>query len=390
MIKFALRRNLIYPLQLIIWHFLRNVETILIGHFFNFKNSQIYTSIMFIGEFVSGLIIYLYEKNFVKRNKKPAKFLSITLIQNEAKLDYPDSNTKIFILIFFIAFFDWFQFYIWTVNIPRTKNISTTFLDRLNGAKPIICSFVYYYVLRLPVFKHQIFSLIIIGICFAIIIISEFCFQKINIVFTYLDFILVLLMILLNHILSSLIDLVEKYLFEYNFLNPFYVLMWEGIFGFFISFLFFLMPDYLDDIKQVYNTLSTGKIILFTFLLLLYIILSGGRNIFRVVTIKLYSPMARGLTDYFLQPFYSIYYFSMGTDFLVDEKRNILYFTINLILSIILSICGCIYNEFIILFFCGFERNTHDQISKRANIISESLYSINDELESFDFNIRNN
>ena len=390
MIKFALRRNLIYPLQLIIWHFLRNVETILIGHFFNFKNSQIYTSIMFIGEFVSGLIIYLYQKHFLKKNKKPAKFLSITLIQNEARMDYPDSNIKIFILIFFVAFFDLVQFYNWTVNIPRTNYISTTFLSLLNGIKPIFCSFIYYYILRLPIYRHQIFTLIILGICLIIVLIIEFFYQSINIFFTYLDFIIVIFIIVLNHILSSSIDLVEKYLFEYNFLNPFYVLMYEGLFGFFISFLFFMIPNYLYDIRLTYNTLSIGKIILFTFLLLLYIILSGGRNVFRVVTTKIYNPMARVLTDYFLNPIYLIYYFSMGADFLVDEKRNIFYFTINLILSIILSICGCIYNEFIILFFCGFERNTHDQISKRANIISESLYSINDELESFDFNIRNN
>ena len=368
MIKFALRRNLIYPLQLIIWHFLRNLETLLISHIFNFQDSLFYTPIMFIGEFVSGLIIYLYQKNFFKKNKKPAKFLSITLIQNEARMDYPDSNIKIFILIFFVAFFDLVQFYNWTVNIPRTNYISTTFLSRLNGIKPIFCSFIYYYILRLPIYRHQIFTLIILGICL----------------------IIVLFIIVLNHILSSSIDLVEKYLFEYNFLNPFYVLMYEGLFGFFISFLFFMIPNYLDDIRLTYNTLSIGKIILFTFLLLLYIILSGGRNVFRVVTTKIYNPMARVLTDYFLNPIYLIYYFSIGADFLVDQKRNIFYFTINLILSTILSICGCIYNEFIILFFCGLERNTHEQISKRANILSESLYSIEDDLESIEGDIINN
>ena len=166
--------------------------------------------------------------------------------------------------------------------------------------------------------------------------------------------------------------------------------MYEGLFGFFISFLFFMIPNYLDDIRLTYNTLSIGKIILFTFLLLLYIILSGGRNVFRVVTTKIYNPMARVLTDYFLNPICLIYYFSIGADFLVDQKRNIFYFTINLILSTILSICGCIYNEFIILFFCGLERNTHEQISKRANILSESLYSIEDDLESIEGDIINN
>ena len=47
----------------------------------------------------------------------------------------------------------------------------------------------------------------------------------------------------------------------------------------------------------------------------------------------------------------------------------------NLILSFIISFFGCVYNEFIVLLFCGLERNTHDQISKRADehVLSELL-----------------
>ena len=67
---------------------------------------------------------------------------------------------------------------------------------------------------------------------------------------------------------------------------------------------FFFIPNYLDDLKLVYKNNSVGNSFLFSFLLLLYIILSGGRNVFRVITTKVYSPMARSLTDYFLNPIY--------------------------------------------------------------------------------------
>ena len=73
-IKFALRRNLIYPLQLIIWNFLRNLETLLISYLFNFDDSFVYTPIMFLGEFLSGLIIYNYQNRFLKKGNKPSKF----------------------------------------------------------------------------------------------------------------------------------------------------------------------------------------------------------------------------------------------------------------------------------------------------------------------------
>ena len=39
----------------------------------------------------------------------------------------------------------------------------------------------------------------------------------------------------------------------------------------------------------------------------------------------------------------------------------------NMILSTIISLSGCVYNEFLILFFCGLHRETHDQIVLRAN-----------------------
>ena len=166
--------------------------------------------------------------------------------------------------------------------------------------------------------------------------------------------------------------------------------MYEGIFGFFMSFFYFFIPNYLQDVIYVYKNFSIGSLFLFTFLLLLYIILCGGRNVFRVITTKTYSPMARALTDYFLNPIYLAYDFSLGNDFITKGERNILYFVINLIISLIISFCGCIYNEFIVLFCCGLERNTHDQISRRATIIlNELIDNTNDFENSYDDELSN-
>ena len=74
MIKFALRRNLIYPLQLLIYNLLRNLETKLIDHLFEFRDSLVFTPIMFIGEFLVGLLVYKYQKNFIKKKKKHINF----------------------------------------------------------------------------------------------------------------------------------------------------------------------------------------------------------------------------------------------------------------------------------------------------------------------------
>lgn len=385
LIKFALRPNLKYPFQLIIWHLLRKLETMLISYLFNFGDSLVYIPLMFIGEFLSGLIFYNYQNKFFKKEKeKESKEISDILLHNEIILSYPDSDRKIKILIASAAYFDWIQFMIYLVTVPRYKYVSNSIVSRLSGILAISSAFFYSYVIKIKIFKHHKFSLAIIGICTIIVIITEFFFQEINIFFSYWNFIMVFLLSILSQVLNAFLDSIEKYLFEYDYVNPFYALMYEGIYGFFMTFFYFTIPDYLDDIKKVYKTYSAGELILFTFLLLLYIVLCGGRNIFRVITTKIYSPMTRGLTDYFINPIYYIYDYSLGNDFIKKGEKDFNYFLINLIISLIISFCGCVYNEFIVLFCCGLERNTHDQISIRASEFHYELNKVNDAAESID------
>ncbi len=167
---------------------------------------------------------------------------------------------------------------------------------------------------------------------------------------------------------------IEKYLFEYNQLNPFLVLMFEGIFGFILTSIYCLFNNPFADINNVQQNLSTSEFIILIFALIFYFILSGGKNLFRVITTKIYSPMTSSFMEYILNPFYIIYYFSSGNDFLTNGKSNFAYFIINLITSLIITFCGCVYNDFIILFCCRLERDTHIQVAKRAN--NENEYNI--------------
>ena len=175
-------------------------------------------------------------------------------------------------------------------------------------------------------------------------------------------------------------------------MNPFVVLMYEGLFGFALTFFFFFFPHYFQDVKELFTETkkTLGTFILFIFVLFLYIILSGLKNIFRIVTSlnKIYSPMAKMLTDYFLNPLYFIYYCISLDDFKDKKigKINIPYLTLNITIAIIISFCGCLYNEFIILFCCGLERNTHLQISERADksLLTE-LAKVNSQTSSIDF-----
>jgi hypothetical protein len=380
MIKFALRNNLKYPLELLIFNVIRDTESQLIDYFFNF-DSLIYMSLMFLGEFFFGLIIYLYQTSFLNKNKgrKSIRYKSITLITNKGSLA-KDSKTKIIFLVFIAGFFDFVQFMI-SLYTPKFLYISGSLESRLGGFLTVFDALFYYYVLKLPIARHQYFSLIIIGICLILVIITEFIFQKFNIFLTYGLFALVFLLTFVVQFCSAMVDSIEKYLFEYNHLNSFLCLLLEGLFGFILSFIHGLFNNPLDDIKIFKQNNSTSDFSILILLLILYLILSGLKNSFRVTTTKIYSPMTTTFLDYILNPFYMIYHFSIGDDFLSNEYRNYAYFFINLIISIIISFFGFVFNEFIILFCCKLEKDTHQQIVKRSMVEEEilKLYEIDIE-----------
>ena len=294
-----------------------------------------------------------------------------------------DNNIKIFFLIFIASLSDYIQFIIRSTIIPKFLKISATLHNRLGGFIILLGAFFYLYALKIPIFKHHYFTLVIISICLIIIIVLEFLFQEINIFLSYGELITVLLIILVNQIFDCLLDTIEKYLFEYDFANPFKVLMFEGIFGSILSLFLFLAPGYLNDVTTVYKKNSALNFALFIFLLFVFFIITALKIIFKVITTKLYSPMARALTDYFINPVYLIYFFIVENDFITGGNINRgFYFGINLILSIIISFCGLVFNEFLVLFCCGLERNTHDQVSKRANDCFELRMSLTREDET--------
>ena len=366
MIKFSYRRNLIYPFQLLLWNGLRDIDNALIIYFFSFDNSLIFTFLIFLGIFFAGLILYLYQKLFIEKKKKikPHNFLLIEFTKIRNNLS-KDSKKKIYFLLIISAIFDFIQFFL-SLQLSKFITLSYSIEQRLRGTYTINTALFYYFALRFPIFKHQLFSLILIGICISFIIVTEFIFQEINIFLSYSQLILALVIILIVQFISALEDSIEKYLIEYNQLDPFFILSFEGLFGFVFTLIYGLFNNILIEIIQLRNNRTISEFTLLILALALFMILSGGNNTFRLLTLKIYSPMTSTFMRYILNPFYIIYYFIFENDFISNNQSNYAYFIINLIISLILSFCGCVYNEFLILFCFGLERDTHNQVTKRS------------------------
>ena len=369
MIKFTTRPNMKYLVNLIIWSYVRDIILDVTTYLFHFSVTIIYLILSFLGEFIFGGITYLYQKRYKKRKNltKNDTFLAIHLIIND-KLKRSDSKWKIYFLIFLAGFSDFVDSILSIGLAPGLDRCSNSLENRMRGILIIFDALFYLFVLRLQIFKHQFFSIYVISICLIITIIIEFIFQDINIFLSYGKFVLLIFLIIIQILFNSLTDSIEKYLFEYNYVNPFKVLMIEGLVGLVFGFVYCFCYNPIPELKKFYEYDHNNKkifpyIILFS---VLFLILCGVQNIFRVVTNKVYSPMALALAQYFLNPIYIIFTLIVEKDFESKRGNTYLFFSLNLILTIIISLCGCVYNEFIILFFCGLQHETYKEISFRA------------------------
>ena len=391
-IKIGIRNNLLYLLMLTIFNFFRKVDSIIMDRIIGIKGSLILTFLMFLGEFIAGLIVFLYQKSFF-RKQKASKFMGIELIQADSDISYPDNDYKILFLIFIISYFDFIEFMIGTFYIPQFNDISKSLKIRLGSMLTISASILSYCLLKLPIYKHQKCSLLVIFICFIIVLISEFYFQIIYESDNIIHFTIVIILIFINHFFTAFKDVIEKYLIEIDYLNPFKMLMIEGIFGCIITSVYSYKEEPFENIIDICKE-KDFKFILLIICLFFYFFLSGGRNIYRVVTNMIYSPMTRTLTDSFLYPLFITYYYFYEKDFIYEENNNqntIIYFIINLIISIIIDFCGCIYNDILILYFCDLERNTHHfivdkirNISNGTNDLQDSFYKSNNNSLDYD------
>ena len=87
----------------------------------------------------------------------------------------------------------------------------------------------------------------------------------------------------INQAFNSGLDVIEKYLLEYDFLNPFLILMTEGLIGLFYSSLFAIYQNPFQGIKNIYKKYPNNIPFLIIFLIIFFI-LTCVRNTYRIIT----------------------------------------------------------------------------------------------------------
>ena len=386
MIKISFRKNLIYLLFLIIPYFLRRTLLIIINKIFGLNNSLIFCMLMFIGEIAGGLLIFYYQRNFLKKKTNKTNDIISQFTKNKFKLNRADKWPKIFMLIFFATTFDLIESSVLTNFIPKIAALSPTSTLRLCCISTITSTVLCVCMLGFKIGRHHTISLIIFGICSVIIIVLEFIFKEQSVSIT--KFIISYALVFCHFIFISFTDITERYLADYDYLNPSQILTTEGIFGLIMTLFYSIYQNPFKEVSKIYKEVNAGEFVLLIFLLILYAVFSIGINVYKILCNILYSPMTKSLASYFLNSLFIIYYFIDKIDFITDGKTNYLYFFINLVLSILIEFFGLIYNEFFILDCCNLSKDTHEGISSRAITAEIELYNKNYDdncIEDYDY-----
>ena len=395
MLKIETRHNLVYPGMLILFIGLRRIIEILIENLFESVGKYSLYTLIFISKFIAGLIAKNFSKFIIQPNSdsngRNYSIMGIKLTKTNLEISSIDSIPKIIVLIFFASYFDIIGTIVrknFNMNDKKNKSLD----ERLKGFQIISSALLCYYTIRTKIYRHNIFSLVIIFICLIIIIIIEILYSSEGILLNSINIILTLF----SSFGRAFLDTIEKYLFEFNYMNPFKVMMFEGLINTIFIILIIILFDrrVLNEDFERFKNLN-DKIYLII-LLFLHFILSGLKNIYRVATIKLYSPMTRALAEIFLDPIIIMY--TLYRDSEIYDFNYCVFYVINIFCLIIMTFCSCVYNDFIVLYCCGLEHDTYGEIIKRSLTIeignnldesfdmisdNESIYSISSKKDNY-------
>ena len=381
MIKIGVRPNLIYPVMLITFIGLRKIVEILIKYNSENTGKYLLPLLIFISKFIAGLIAMHLSKYIIKSNSRKT-IIGFKLLHSKIKAPQADSNLKIIVLIAFASYFD-----IIGTMIRKYFNSaisSKKFLDQesFKSFQIIASALLCYFTIRIKIYRHNWFCLIIISICLVIIIIIEM--KEISLNDPTKSFTTILITII-SCFGRAFLDTIEKYLFEFDDFNPFKAMMFEGLINaiLIICLDFFETNSLKEGLSISLKSISLAPLII---LLILYFILSALKNIYRVATIKLYSPMTRALAESFLDPIIIIssWIIEYNNPENPEERFFGFYYGINIFLSIIMTFCSCVYNDFIVLYCFGLEYNTYLEVSKRCFSKEENLFLLEENSSSSD------
>ena len=359
MIKFGWRDSLLYPSLFILFIFIRRIAKLILEILYpDIKLSYLMITFVFVFELIVASLL-LWNQNRKNKSVVKPKFLGISLIKQESLLDRPDSNFKIIVLIIFSSYFS-ITGALSRRNVSSgNNNIYDEFHAKFRSIEIILSSIICYFIFKNKIYKHHRFTLIIIFICLIIVVAFGVLLESNKNIF-FLNFFYTIS----SSFCRVFLDIVEKYLYDVDFLDIYKVMIFESIVDLIISFNYFWLEVPRREITTILTINDGLKLFYIIGFLMLYTFFSGIKNVYRRFTVKKFTPMTRALAESILDPIFII------IGYLTTTKKgqfDTIYFIITLICSLIMVFNSCVYNELFVLYCCDLEKNTHLAIEKQNN-----------------------
>ena len=283
-----------------------------------------------LDENIRNNVIEDYKKNYIELNKKLKK-KKILLILLTSFIEFTNSFT-----FFKLYFINGFNFYIFDI---------------------IFLSIYSYYLLKVVLYQHQYFSMMIIIICGLV--------QNIIIMICDDNNYLKILFRILNEVIFCLNIVINKYIMDKTFCSEFELCFYKGLITLILYIISFSVISnveiktdyykveykgkyYIDNFPHYINSLNTKEIFVYIFQMIYYFVY----NLFLLITIKNYTACHSLIIFIFYQ-----------LDIDHDEKWRIL---VDIIIFIIILFMLLVFNEVIELNFFGLQKNTKKNIRERA------------------------
>ena len=327
--------------------------------------------LIFFSQSLIGGIIYLYYYPRKKKFEQMSQRITLSnsnlsssfliLKPNEIKIN---KAKKIFLIIF-ASFFNFIGCIIRSADILNfgKREENNSYLEvRIRSIQIIISSLLCFFALRLTIYKHQKLSLIVISVLLVTIITLELCFSS-----SPKYKVLSMLICIISCLYRAFLDVTEKYLFDYDYINILSMLIYEGLIGLFFFIIYFITnKTYQNQGKNILKEMSGFDWPFATFILLIiaYTVISGFRNAYRVTTNKFYSPMSRALFESTLDPILFLYNFFILHTYDGNSIKWI-YFSVVLFSLLVIAFFSLVYNDFFVLNCCGLAYNTYSGINSR-------------------------
>ena len=262
----------------------------------------------------------------------------------------------------------------------KQANLNTTLIFNI-----IFIIIFSYFILHTDFYRHHLFSFSLDILC--LIILTVIDIKKIyedqgdNMLMSVIYIIIKIISV----ILYSLENVLAKYIFLYNYISTYSLLIFKSLFHlvyliiFSFPFIFYELEDQNGQSKQIFimiKEIFDDKI--YILIVIGYIIISFFYNNLCLKIIETFSPNHFAISR--LLEYFGIFLI----DLIINGPDKEGYLAIRIIMYVILILASFIYNEYLVINVCGLSKNTKLFLDYEAKIdySSSRLSNVNSELSS--------